>query len=74
MRARYWKRLTHYREFRPEDWLNGFYRRHLFQSPNGHFDFIAPRFEADFRGGAWRADLSAFDKVAALRLWLEGLE
>jgi len=71
-RARLSERLRRYREFRPEGWLQPFYRRHLTAQTGDRFGFTAPAFAEAFRSGAWLSDVPAFDKVAALRLWLEG--
>ncbi len=69
--SRVWQRLTHYQEFTPREWLTPFYQRCLFPKLQEDFGFIAPRFQDDFRSGAWTNDIPAFDKIAALHLWLD---
>ena len=67
----FWRRHTRYREFRPQEWLTQFYHHHLSLKAMDNYDFIAPKFEEDFRRGVWLSNLTKFDKVAALRLWLD---
>ncbi len=63
-------RLNGYQEFTPREWLTPFYQRHLFAKPQDDFGFIAPHFQSDFESGTWTSDIAAFEKIAALRLWL----
>ena len=71
LRSRVAARITRFREFTPEEWLPQFYRDHLFAPGDKPYPFLAPKFRQDFESGAWQANLSAFEKTAALRLWLQ---
>jgi hypothetical protein len=70
-----WSRLRirarRYREFKPQEWLAPYFRRHLFARGQNDFQIIAPSLAGDFESGFWRRKLTEFEKVAALRLWLE---
>lgn len=70
--SRYRRRITKYREFKPEEWLSQFYTENLFRSGRS-FDFISPRFREAFENKSWLTNLVEFDKIAALKLWLAKL-
>ena len=66
-----WKRQRMgYREFKTEEWTEGFYNRHLF-SKSIPKSLFSSTMEEDFRSGAWKARRMDFARAASFKLWLE---
>lgn len=70
---RWRRRRMGYREFKTEEWTQGFYHRHLFRKP-ARDDLFAPVLRGDFASGRWLEHRLEFARAASLKLWLEALE
>lgn len=73
LRAAYARRFRGYREFRTEEWTQGFYHRHLLRKPV-RGDLFTPALSGEFVRGCWLEHRLEFARAASLKLWLEALE